>query len=374
MRHERYMTHLRWHSGTFYESKYPSFIQCLAGERPFQCSMCEKSFRDRSELNRHSRRHTGDLPYKCATCGKGFLRRERFVTHTRIHTGEKPFVCGVCNRGYRDKRELKKHQTTHNHGDPNSPTSGAGQSVVVSPPSPSAQHVTVVASRSSGSKPVQIHVQQPTASSSSQVATVTFNLPTEPIPKNQLGIQQPEPQYVQPQPLNPAQIQLPASVASALQNMNQKAKPGSVALPSSPSQSSPVKQEQPMQVLKQVQIVDGGDGQFLATSGGSVSGQPQFFYCIVPGAVPQYAVEGGAIKVSTADGGTAQLVTLPPGAFQTAQISGSSGLDNTAHTIDNFNTHIPGQSFPAQYIIDASNHSSSGGGGSGASGRQSGQL
>ena len=36
----------------------------LTGERPYQCNMCTKSFRDRSELNRHSRRHTGDLPYK----------------------------------------------------------------------------------------------------------------------------------------------------------------------------------------------------------------------------------------------------------------------------------------------------------------------
>ena len=35
-----------------------------SGERPYLCTMCEKSFRDRSELNRHSRRHTGDLPYK----------------------------------------------------------------------------------------------------------------------------------------------------------------------------------------------------------------------------------------------------------------------------------------------------------------------
>ena len=46
-------------------------LSCVAGdklistgERPFQCTMCDKSFRDRSELNRHSRRHTGDLPYK----------------------------------------------------------------------------------------------------------------------------------------------------------------------------------------------------------------------------------------------------------------------------------------------------------------------
>ena len=318
----------------------------FAGERPFQCNMCEKSFRDRSELNRHSRRHTGDLPYKCATCGKGFLRRERFVTHTRIHTGEKPFVCGVCNRGYRDKRELKKHQATHNHGDPNSPSSSnTAASVLVSPASPSSQQVTVVASRSSAaSKPVQISVQQPgsgsaAGSGASQMATVTFNLPTEPVPKNQLGLQTEPPQYVQQQTLNPAQITLPPSVATALQNMNQKAKPSSVAI--SPS-SQTLKQEQQMQVVKQVQLVDGGDGQFLATtaggsplvSAGSGSGQPQFFYCIVPG--PQYAVEGGAIKVSTADGGTAQLVTLPPGAFQTAQVAGSSGMTSHINFLDFF--------------------------------------
>ena len=74
MRHERYMTHLRWHSGKVTENSKADFFQAnlfpqlfsflLSGERPYLCSMCEKSFRDRSELNRHSRRHTGDLPYK----------------------------------------------------------------------------------------------------------------------------------------------------------------------------------------------------------------------------------------------------------------------------------------------------------------------
>ena len=283
--------------------------------------MCEKSFRDRSELNRHSRRHTGDLPYKCQTCGKGFLRRERFVTHTRIHTGEKPFVCGVCNRGYRDKRELKKHQATHNHGDPNSPSSSQ---VVMSPSSP--QHVTVVPAASRNAKPVQVQVQQPATS----MATITFSLPTEPVPKNQLGIQQQEPQYVQQQPLNPAQIKLPPSVASALQNLNQTAKPSSsMVVANSPQQQQQPQAAPPQQQPKQEQVqlikVLDGDGQQLLATGGSLPGlsssshPPQLFYCIIP---PQsYAVEGA--RVSTADGGTAQLVTLPSGAFQAAQISGS---------------------------------------------------
>ena len=348
------------------------------GERPFNCSMCEKSFRDRSELNRHSRRHTGDLPYKCGTCSKGFLRRERYITHCRIHTGEKPYVCGVCNRGYRDKRELKKHQATHNHGEPGgSPgSSGSGQQAVVvttslpSPPSPAPAPVRVqpkpvqVSVQPPPSQPAQAAAQQAPAASPSQVATITFSLPTEPVPKNQLGLPQPEQQFVQP--LNPAQIALPPSVATALQNLNQKAvKPGAAppaaataVVMAAPTQT--VKQEQ-MQILKQVQIVDSGEagaGQQIFAGGalppglvaGAGSAHPQFFYCIVPGAAVQpYAVEGGAIRVSTGEGQTAQLVTIPSGAFQAAQIPVSSG-----------------QTFPqlGQYIIDSAGPASAGASGS----------
>ena len=317
--------------------------------------MCEKSFRDRSELNRHSRRHTGDLPYKCGTCGKGFLRRERFVTHTRIHTGEKPFVCGVCNRGYRDKRELKKHQATHNHGDPDSPSSPDMTS-----PGPTTHQVTVMpaaastptSSRSaavaaSKQSPIQVAVQQqqppspaPASASSSssgqQLTTITIPLPTEPVPKAQLGIQQPPPPP-EPQYLNPAQIVLPQSVQTALQNFNQKGKTGSspAAVPVSAPQQI-VKQEQQqqqMQILKPVQIVDGAEGQQLqqlpaSLVSGVSAGHPQVFYIAMPSAgmsVQPYALEGG-IKVATPEGGTAQLVTLPPGFQAAAAVPGSSGL------------------------------------------------
>ena len=399
MRHERYMTHLRWHSGEFGEGEKTGFNICFIKVKDLFNVLCVRKASE-TEVNLtdipdaiQETYHTSNTNlrsavckyynYRCQTCGKGFLRRERYITHMRIHTGEKPFVCGVCSRGYRDKRELKKHQATHNHGDPSSPTTTSNHTVMVSVPSPSSpqQQVTVVASQPSprtvtvhsAPKPVQVQVQpqqqpppptqqtqqaqQQQQQQQQQLATITFSLPTEPVPKNQLGMAQPEPQIIQA-PLNPAQITLPPSVATALQNWNQKAKPTMVAVAAPPPQT-PVKQEQ-MQIIKQVQIVDGGDGNQITFAGGALppglvaapGGSQPLFYYFMPGAAvqPYAAAEGGSIRVSTAEGGTAQLVTLPPGAFQAAQIPVSSA-----------------QNFPqlGQYIIEANSHSGGGGGATG---------
>ena len=136
-------------------------------------------------------------------------------------------------------------------------------------------------------------------------------------------------QVVQPQPLNPATIQLPPSVASALQSINDKvtAKQNKVKLlgggvqpiittsPSAAGQQSSVimspKQEQHQQII--IQSPSDSSTSPTLNEGGSSNG-PLFYY-LMPGSVPYNLMSdgGSTIQVKTADGSlaTAQLVTVP---------------------------------------------------------------
>ncbi|XP_031178826.1 zinc finger protein 32-like [Sander lucioperca] len=90
-----------------------SDLRCSAGENPFSCSVCQKTFTLKGSLKAHMRIHTGEKPFSCSVCKKAFLASGHLKKHMRIHTGEKPFICSVCKKAFRVNDSLKRHMRTH---------------------------------------------------------------------------------------------------------------------------------------------------------------------------------------------------------------------------------------------------------------------
>ncbi|GLH13356.1 GL14493 [Gryllus bimaculatus] len=74
------------------------------GNKPFQCSICEKSFSILGNLHRHVGTHTGNKPFQCSVCEKSFSVKGNLHRHVSTHTGEKPFQL---------KENLDTHMRTH---------------------------------------------------------------------------------------------------------------------------------------------------------------------------------------------------------------------------------------------------------------------
>jgi hypothetical protein len=79
------------------------------GERPFQCQYCDGTFTIRCTLVDHERTHTGERPYGCGVCGARFARRPDLVIHERTHTGIKPYLCSACDYAAVQSSKVTKH-------------------------------------------------------------------------------------------------------------------------------------------------------------------------------------------------------------------------------------------------------------------------
>jgi uncharacterized Zn-finger protein len=92
----------------------------INSKKIFSCLIpdCGKSFKFRSEMERHIVTHTGQRPFFCSFpgCGKSFKRNDALSNHFKIHTRNIHFSCPVpgCSSQFTTKSAARYHLLKHN--------------------------------------------------------------------------------------------------------------------------------------------------------------------------------------------------------------------------------------------------------------------
>ena len=86
-----------------------------SGARPYQCDVCGKHFKIRSDVSTHKKVvHSEVRPYQCSLCERSFKSKCVLVRHQKVlHSHEKPYECSVCGARFALPGKLTKHKIVH---------------------------------------------------------------------------------------------------------------------------------------------------------------------------------------------------------------------------------------------------------------------
>uniref|UniRef100_A0A670JJT9 C2H2-type domain-containing protein n=1 Tax=Podarcis muralis TaxID=64176 RepID=A0A670JJT9_PODMU len=82
------------------------------GKRPFQCDVCERSYKHAGSLINHKQTHKTGL-FHCGVCQKQFFNLMALKNHNRTHFETKRYRCPECPKAFRLQKQLASHQRVH---------------------------------------------------------------------------------------------------------------------------------------------------------------------------------------------------------------------------------------------------------------------
>ncbi|GIX80823.1 hypothetical protein CEXT_265131 [Caerostris extrusa] len=78
--------------------------------------LCQKVFRH-CDLSRHLKVHAGQKPFQCTVCSRTFSYSNHLITHNRTHSGEKPYMRHVRTKLRKELCDAQTRQSAHEEED-----------------------------------------------------------------------------------------------------------------------------------------------------------------------------------------------------------------------------------------------------------------